>query len=89
MVNIRGARAPGVTITNRYLIFVIFFCCFCLQEEGRHQQVNTITEMRKQSSELKDELAQVTKELESNLVMTETVTLPTQIELKRVGRGGK
>ena len=51
--------------------------------------MNTITKMRKQSSELKDELARVTKELESNLVMTETVTLPTQIELKRVGRGGK
>ena len=31
----------------------------------------------------------MTKELESNLVMTETVTLPTEVKLKRVGRGGK
>ena len=38
---------------------------------------------------LKDELAQVTKELDSNVVMTETVTLPTQVELKQVDRGGK
>ncbi len=45
--------------------------------------------LRQQSSELKDELARVTKELESNLVMTETVTWLTQVELKRVGRGGK
>jgi len=77
------------SVTRRYLIFVIFFCCFCLQEEGRHEQENKITELRQQSSELKDELARVTKELESNLVMTETVTSPTQVELKRVGRGGK
>jgi len=48
-----------------------------------------ITELWQQSSELKDELARVTKELESNLVMTETMTLPTQVKLKRVGRGGK
>jgi len=51
--------------------------------------MNKITELRQQSSELKDELAQVTKELESNLVMTETVTLPSQFKLKQVGRGGK
>jgi len=38
---------------------------------------------------LKDELAQVTKELESNLVMTETVTLPSQFKLKQEGQGGK
>jgi hypothetical protein len=29
------------------------------------------------------------KELESNLVMTETMTSPTQVEINRVGRGGK
>ena len=51
--------------------------------------MNKITELRQQSSELKDELARVTKELELNLVMTETVTSPTQVELKRVGLGGK
>ena len=48
-----------------------------------------ITELRQQSSELKDQLVRVTKELESNLVMTETVTSPTQVELKQVGLGGK
>ena len=50
---------------------------------------NKITKLHQQSSVLKDELARVTKELDSNLVMTETMTLPTQFELKQVGRGGK
>ena len=51
--------------------------------------MNKITELRQESSELKDDLARVMKEMESNLVMTETVTSPSQVELKRVGRGGK
>ena len=50
--------------------------------------MNKITELRQQSSDLKDNLARVMKEMESNLVMTETVTSPSQVELKRVGRGG-
>ena len=47
--------------------------------------MNKITELRQQSSDLKDNLARVMKEMESNLVMTETVTPPSQVELKRVG----
>jgi hypothetical protein len=52
-------------------------------------RMNKITELRKESSQLKDNLARVMKEMASNLVMTDTVTSPSQIELKRVGRGGK
>ncbi len=52
-------------------------------------RINKITKLRKQSNELKDNLAQVTKEMESQCIMTETVTSPSQVELKRVGRGGK
>jgi len=48
--------------------------------------MNQITELRQETSELKDNLARVMKEMESNLVMTETVTSPSQVELKRVGR---
>jgi hypothetical protein len=48
--------------------------------------MNKITELRQETSELKDDLARVMKEMESNLVMTETVTSPSQVELKRVGR---
>ena len=51
--------------------------------------MNKITELRQETSELKDDLARVMKEMESNLVMTETVTSPSQVELKRVGQGGK
>ena len=50
--------------------------------------MNKITELCQQSSELKDELARVTKELEWNLVMTEAVTFPTQVKLKQRGQGG-
>jgi hypothetical protein len=48
--------------------------------------MNKITELRQETSELKDDLARLMKEMESNLVMTETVTLPSQVKLKRVGR---
>jgi hypothetical protein len=65
------------------------FAAFVCRKKVATNRINKITELRQQSSELKDELARVTKELESNLVMTETVTSPTQVELKRVGRGGK
>ena len=46
--------------------------------------MNKITELRQETSELKDDLARVMKEMESNLVMTETVTLPSQVELKQL-----
>ncbi len=39
--------------------------------------MNKITELRQQSSEFKDELAQVTKELELNLVMPRGITFLT------------
>ena len=48
--------------------------------------MNKITELRQESSDLKDNLARVMKDMESNLVMTETVTSPSQVKLKRVGR---
>ena len=51
--------------------------------------MNKITKSHQQSSELKDDLTQVTMELDSNRVMTEAVTLPTQVELKQVGQGGQ
>jgi hypothetical protein len=51
--------------------------------------MNKINELQEQSNELKDDLARVKKEMESNRIMTETVTLRTPVELKRVGRGGK
>ena len=66
-----------------YLIFS--FAAFVCRKKVAKNRNNKISELRQQSSELKDELARVTKELESNLVMTETVTSPTQVELKRVG----
>jgi hypothetical protein len=72
--------------------FIIFsFAVFiCRKKVAAHtNRMNTIIKLRQQSSELKDELARMTEELRSNLVMTETVTSPTQVELKRVGRGGK
>jgi hypothetical protein len=65
------------------------FAAFVCRKKVATNRINKITELRQQSSELKDELARVAKEFESNLVMTETVTLPTQVELKRAGRGGK
>jgi hypothetical protein len=46
---------------------------------------NKINELHEQSNELKDDLARVTKEMQSNCIMTETVTLPSQVELKHVG----
>jgi hypothetical protein len=53
-------------------------------------RIHNITKLRKQSNELmKDNLAQGTKEMKSKHIMTETVTLPSQVELKRVGQGGK
>ncbi len=51
--------------------------------------MNKITVLSQQSSDLKDDLTRVTKEMESNRLMNETVTSPSQVELKRVGRGGK
>ena len=65
------------------------FAAFVFRKKVATNRSNKITELRQQSSELKDELARMTEELRSNLVMTETVTSPTQVELKRVGRGGK
>ncbi len=58
------------------------FAVFVYRKKVATNRNNKIIELRQQSSELKDELARVTKELESNLVMTETVTSPTQVELK-------
>jgi hypothetical protein len=68
---------------------IFSFAVFVCRKKVATNRNNKITKLCQQSSELKDELARVTKELESNLVMTETVTLPTQVELNRVGRGGK
>jgi hypothetical protein len=68
----------------------LFSCAaFVCRKKVATNQCNKITNLHQQSSELKDDLTRVTKELESNLVMTEAVTSPTQVELKRVGQGGK
>jgi hypothetical protein len=49
------------------------------------KRMNTVNKLREQSNELKDDLARVTKEIESNRIMTETMTLPSPVEVKRVG----
>ena len=72
--------------------FIIFsFAAFICRKKvaTNTNRMNTIIKLRQQSSELKDDLARVMKEMESNLVITETVTLPTQVKLKHVGQGGK
>jgi hypothetical protein len=47
-----------------------------------NKRTNKINKLRELSNELKDDLARVTKEMESNHIMTETVALPTMVELK-------
>ena len=50
-----------------------------------------ITELKEVTNEAKDELARVTHEMQSNLIMNEATSAssPSDLELKKVGRDGK
>jgi hypothetical protein len=50
-----------------------------------NKRMNKINKLQELSNESKDDLARVTKEMESNHIMAETVALPTMVELKQVG----
>ena len=73
-----SAKNDKETISHICCFLLLLFVC---RKKVATNRSNKITKLCQQSSVLKDKL----KELESNLVMTETVTSPTQVKLKQVG----